>query len=257
MTAIERARRFIQNKGRAIAFTVVPLASLTGLSVPARASITFVANACNDSAVNQPGAGNTGNTTVNHAHCTSTNLASGGLVNGVSISGTDVADFTETFHGPGQNPNTFGMTFVAGGQIVASGGGFNGNIPISWDAAGSINEGLADGIGWSVQFLVNGVVAFSTSFHDVSGSGFSGNNHIHVDLASGSVPYVIQLSVLADAGSTGELTATIPFGTSVDVDSVPAPEPSTWALVLSALSGLLWWRRRPRLKTTRAISRPF
>ncbi len=254
MTAIERARRFIQNKGRVIAFSVVPLAALTGLSVPARASITFVGAACDDSAVNMPGVGNTGNTVVNHAHCTSTNLASGGFVNGVSISGNDVADFTELTHGAGQSTNTFGMTFVAGGQIVASGGGFNGNIPVSWDVNGVLNSGLADGIGWSIQFLVNGTVAFSTSFNDVSGSGFSGNNHIHVDLASGSIPYVIQLTALADAALTGELTVMIPPGASIDIQSVDTPEPSTWALMLSALGGLLWWRRKSRPKSS-AVSR--
>ncbi len=238
MTAVERAKRFLKDKSRAIAMTAIPLSALVAISAPAKADIVFNTGGCQVSATN--------GTLSGGSACTLNGLPASNGITGLKLSGS----------GTVTAPNSgAGITLFFGNSGGTASGAFTGNIPI--DFAFSATDSNNNLIDWTLEFLFNGPSSGSFSvnsstlgFNPISGSGtVSGSGLISAVNAVANSSWFLQLMVNVDNPGTnvanGEtLSVTVPTG-SIDINGQSAvPEPSTWSMIATAAAGLLFWRRR-------------
>ncbi len=238
MTSIERAKRFIQSKGRVITLTLVPLAALTAVTVPAKAGpvtgasagLVFNSTSCN---VSFSGSGSGG-------VCTIDQLSPQSGVTGVTLSGTGLV----------MDPS--GGTFIGlafSGSGGTNGGSFGpGNFPVRYDFV--VTQTDSDLISWTLN------LTFQTSLGTLpedfngttSGGTISGSPTVTIPSNITVSSYSFNFVVADDSATVGNnLTVNIPAGQSLDVGgSAISPEPATLSLVGSALAGLMWWRRRKK-----------
>jgi hypothetical protein len=232
MTSLERAKQFLQSKGRTLALTVVPLASLAALAAPAKAGLILNTTSCG---VNV--SGGTGSGT-----CTVTQFPSGSNgVTGVSLTGSGT-----TTAGP--SGGFLELTFLANG--TTNSGSFLGVLPMAYDFILSDSSGGL--MGWSLNINGSGG-AFVSAFASGSSTGgeIKGTLNPTVSGSCCLTNYSIELDVNeVSAPPGGSLTVTIP-GSSIDINPVSAavPEPATFGLIgtaLAAFGSLAFWRRKKR-----------
>lgn len=246
MTSVERARRFIQARGKAIAITIVPLAAIAiAASQPARAAnvLVFGSGGCN---VTQ-----TGVLAEPISDCAATPIPGfQNNANGVKLTGSgSVAIFSGGFGS---------MTFEITG--LANGGTPRGILPVSWDFTVGYHEPpiqqptSADSpLSYSLLYQLNsggfaraesGSLTFNTPCGDLTCAHVTGADYIGAD---GPVySYDISLTISGNFTAGSFLTVNIP---DHSVDLNPTPEPASMALGLSGLLGLAFagFRRRRRV----------
>jgi len=246
MTSIERARRFIQARGKAIAMTIAPLAVIAiAASQPARASnvLVFGSGGCNVT--------ETGVLAQPLADCSATPIPGfQNNANGVKLTGSaEVGIYSGGF-----GSLTFEMTGQANGGIP------QGILPVSWDfTVGTNNQISAASIGggsYSLLYTLNsgsfsraesGGLTFDTPCGDFTCAHITGADYIGAD---GPVySYDVSLTISGYFNARSFLQVTIP-NNSVDLNpqaaQVTTPEPASMALGLSGLLGLAFagFRRR-------------
>lgn len=232
MNLLERAKGYVAAKASKIALTVVPLAALAAIAVPAHAVSVSGATFSPTSCVVSVGSGS----------CSDDQAS--------AIGGNTSANWLELF--------TNGVVFPGGineeVQLSVSGsasGFFSSgqNIPVAWDffisgpSGGSVN--------WDVLFQV-----FTRS------GSFSVDPSNTANIPNGGAPTEVNGSSSLFVGSSSitgygiQLTVTdpnfdsygvsVPGGGTIDFNPSSVPEPSSIALAVSGILGLLVRRRKKR-----------
>lgn len=230
MTSVERAKRLLQAKARTIALTVVPLASVIGVSAPLHAStITLDPSSC--SAIPS------GSGVFMITPCSILQLPTGSDgVTGIKLYGT--ASTTST------NEGFLALNMSTGGTASGSGGAI---IPVDYDFTLSDTSGNV--MNWDVYFDIagnNGATNASGQATGTSTGGeITGSFSVNTSQIGDAFSYVLHVEAIMGAAENDTLTITVPQN-SIDVNPVPAsaPEPSTMGLLASALASLTWWKRR-------------
>jgi len=246
MTSVERAGKFIQARGRAIALTIVPLATLTLAATQHAKADPLTFN--NDGTCQVTVSGFAG------AHTCSDTIIDG-LQNGatdsikVQGSGTVLHQNTQELEGFSTIANS--ITFEASG--TASGTDFQ-PLPFNWDFLISDSRSSVTTVSYTLTYSFNnGGVATTesgpialTACGDISGCGtVTGNDSLNFNGTS-VTNYDIKLIVTANLSGNDSLTVTIPSN-SIDVNlQSGAPEPTTWALGGTGLLALMLSRFRRR-----------
>jgi len=250
MTSVERARRFIQARGKAIAITIVPLAAIAiAATQPARAAnvLVFGSGGCN---VTQ-----TGVLAEPISDCSATPIPGfQNNANGVKLTGdAEVGIFSGGFGS---------MTFEISG--LANGGVPQGILPVSWDFTVGLHQQVAASeaggdLSYSLLYQLNsgsfsrgesGGLSFDTSCGDLTCAHVTGTDYIGAD--GPILSYDISLTVSGYFNPGSFLQVNIP-GNSVDLNPQAAqsetPEPASMALGLGGLLGLAFagFRRRRKI----------
>jgi MYXO-CTERM domain-containing protein len=159
---------------------------------------------------------------------------------GTSVTGISISGFAKATVDTGST-QTFGLQFIASGSIS---GGQAVDVPLSWDFTDELLSGAAENLSYDLQVMINGNLLFNKSGAPSGGTITSSTT---LSLPADATSYSVSLLIDGTAAGAGSaLTATIPSGSSIDVQAQNAstPEPSTLALAASALGSLFWWRRR-------------
>ncbi len=228
MTSLDRAKRFLHSKGRTLALVTIPLAALTTLATPAKATTTFAftsANQCNGSTYNA-------NSTLSSGTCSGSLLpteANG--VNGATLSGNLSASAIA-------GGASFGLlwTWVAAGND----GFFSGPLPLAWDF--TIAPGSGNPYNWTLDFDFVGTTTDVTE----SGSGslsteFQGTDVANLNGSANNLTVTLTVTTIA-AFDNQQLQAAILPDSSFDVNGVP--EPATLVLLAAPLGYLMFRRQR-------------
>jgi hypothetical protein len=242
MTSIERARRFIQARGKAIALTIVPLAAIAiAASQPARAATVLVFNSggCNVTS--------TGVLAEPVSECYATPIPGfQNNANGVKLTGSGNVSVVSG----GFGSVTFEISGTANGGVP----GPLGVLPVSWDFTVAQLQGeqnlpaasQSGSLSYSLNYSLNSgsfsrTESGSLSFDDSSCfiaacSHIMGTDTIGVD---GPVfGYDISLTIQGTFSQGSVLFLSIP-GNSVDLNpTAGTPEPASMALGLSGLLGI-------------------
>jgi hypothetical protein len=246
MTSVEKARRFIQARGKAIAMTIVPLAAIAvAASQPAKAGgLLFNSGGCIESV--------TGVFSQPTGKCLDTPIP--GFQNGansIKLSGTATV---ETVSG-GQGSLTIEAAGTANGQAPDV-----GLLPVSWDFTIQTNRlpvqsgvmGLAFSFnsGSFSKFLPGSLGGFGQCGDDLYCLDIEGSDTVAIDGPVYSWQIAFFLGGTFDPGTI--LSVNIP-GNSIDLNPQsaqvsPAPEPASMALGVSGLLGLAFAKFRRRRK---------
>jgi len=251
MTSIERARQFIQARGKAIALTIVPLAAIAiAASQPVRAAnvVTFTPQGCDvvqDGILQQP-----------LADCSTTPIPGfQNNANGLKLSGE--ASVNASGSGPGS------LTFNYYGS--ANGATPQGSLPLSWDFTVGTNQQIPAAWfpgSYDLEYNLNdgafirtesGSLSFDAQCQnnqDLTCAHVTGTDTFPVDGPINS--YDITLTISGYFFNSSFLQVTIP-NNSIDFNpqaaQVATPEPTSMALGLSGLLGLAFagFRRRRKV----------
>jgi hypothetical protein len=242
MTSLERARRFLQNRSRAIALTTVPLACLTVVPAPLVSSAIFEQAPCVTTT--------SGGSSFSDITCDTSQLPAGAIgVTGVKLTGSGTA------------VSNGGFTDILFTTQGPASGSFTGDVPVSYDFM--INDPSRDPIDWDVFFSAFGDPnSVSNSADGVSTGGeVTGTFNVALD-GSQLSQYVLHLNVMFGTSKEGDtITVTIPDN-SIDVSPVPGtstvPEPNTLSLFAcaGAAFGLLTWFRRKKQNRATMLQQP-
>jgi hypothetical protein len=221
---LERARHFVAAKATTVALTVVLLAALTAIAVPAKAiginSVTFDTSSCfltqgggscGDSIVSSTGGNPVGNWLDMYTTSTLTESSVGASV--IQVDGTATGSFTTT-------------------QV----------LPVAWNFTVNSAVNGVTSVLWSLDFQVttsNGVASVNPSGTATIGVPVTGNTTLTV--APGTImSYSIDLSVTGPPSD--DFTVTVPGGSTLDINPVsPTPEPASF--LLAGLGSMLLFLR--------------
>lgn len=245
MTSVERARRFIQARGKAIAMTIVPLAAIAiAASQPARAAnvLVFGSGGCNVTEV--------GVLAAPLAECSATPIPGfQNNANSIKLSGDSFVIFAG-----GSGSVTFDLNGGANGGIPSQ-----GVLPVSWDFTVEtaqqlaatrpiqslfsyyLNYRLSSG---SFSRVESGSVTSGYQCGDFTCADVTGTSYIGADGPVSS--YQITLTVSGVFAPGAAMSIHIP-NNSIDLNPPsPTPEPASMALGMSGLLGLAFagFRRR-------------
>jgi hypothetical protein len=243
MTSLDRAKRFLADKSRVIATTIVPLAGLMLSQTPAQAvnaiPITaFNPTSCGISAVGQ-GVSATGSCTV---------VAQSSSVGGV-LGAKLYADNSDL-----EPTASSGSGGLYGLNIFASGGTtgniLGGRVPVSWNFTPTTSDG--GNVSYALVFSIFGPGGGSVTegnidtFNIASGTVVSGSDSIGLTGEGAIFGYSISLQVRENNGfSQGKsLTVNIPQNSLDILPTSGTPEPGSMLLLSSGFAGLLFRRFR-------------
>jgi|SRR5580692_8526127 hypothetical protein len=228
MTSVERAKRFLQSGARAIALTVVPLASVAVIAPSLEASPLILTPATCDAIPSGSG-------TFVITPCTTTQLATGADgVTGLKLYGSDSTTSLSA--------GFLALNFTT--QGTAS--GTAGIVPVAYDF--TLSDTFSNAMSWDVYFDVAGNLTDASGTASGISTGGTITGSFSVDLSSigNAYEYVLHVEAIEEASAPNDtLTIDIPQN-SVDVNPVSSavPEPAYPGLIGSALAALVWWRRR-------------
>jgi hypothetical protein len=228
MTSVERAKRFLQTGARALALTVVPLASVAAIAPSLDASpLIFTPSTCD--------AIPSGSGTFVITPCTTTQLATGADgVTGLKLYGTDSTTSTSS--------GFLALNFTTQGTASGSAG----VVPVSYDF--TLSDTFSNQMNWDVYFDVAGNLTDAHGQASGVSTGGTITGSFSVDLSSigNAYEYVLHVEAIEGASAPDDtLTINIPQN-SIDVNPATStvPEPAHLSLVGAALASLAWWRRR-------------
>jgi hypothetical protein len=235
LNLLERAKGYVAAKASKIALTVVPLAALAAITVPAHATavsgVTLIPTSCVVS--------------IGSGSCTDDQAS--------TIGGNTHANWLELFTTGAVSPgggNDEVLLFASGS---ASGLFSSGQtIPVAWDFF--INGNSGGTVNWDVLFQVftsSGSSSIDPSnTADIPNGGpateVQGTSSLFVG-ASSITGYGLQLTVIGP--NSDPYSVTVPGGGTIDFNQSTqsaTPEPSSLALAVSGLLGLLVSRRKKR-----------
>ena len=232
MSSLDRAKRFLQNKTKTLALTVVPFAALIALTPPAKASVLSF----------DPSTPTLTQTAPSGSFITS-NLSS--VVLGVSgVAGSGNGTLTNGISG------SWSMIFDMAGS--ANSGSFIAPIPVDWLFNFTSTTGS---FSWALSFKLNGnSVDLVPSPDAVSGIISDSTQQIAgtalIPVVAGPITsYDFQLQITTLSTTLGTFTLDIPAGSTLDINPVDssAPEPSAFFLAAPGLALLLLKSRRKQL----------
>jgi PEP-CTERM motif len=246
LTSIERAKAFMQRRARVIALTALPLASLVAVTAPSAHAgavttpLTLTPSPCTATATNNSGScselalgtGSNGMTGVKMFGSGQANaglILSQNVVGGLTIGSPLTVDF-----------------LVASG--TTNSGQVPGAIPLAWNFTITDSDSVTADINWTLTYTLNSMFVSFNSGGAVQAGTFTGSSSGFAGLLGVTITsYKIELSVTdSSVANGGFLAVNIPQN-SVDINGVSGvPEPGTFALMGSALTGLgaFAWRRR-------------
>ena len=229
-TSLDRAKRFLQTKARAIALTVVPLTAAASAVSPLHAgSLVLTPSECD--------AIPSGSGIFQITPCSVAQLPVGSDgIQGIKLYGTGSTT---------SNSSGF-LALNLTTQGIASGTG--GVIPISYDF--TLSDAFSNAMSWDVFFDVSGnLTDASGQAKGVSTGGeIMGSFSVDASSIGNASQYVLHVEAIEGASAADDtLTIDVPQN-SIDVNPVvsSAPEPSTLVLFGSALASLAWWKRRTK-----------
>jgi hypothetical protein len=248
MTSLDRANRFLSNKSRAIALSIVPLAGLAISYTPAAASVSDQLTAFNPGrCVVSATVANVSVTGDNCADAAQGAPDSGGLL-GVKVYSENSSFESSPISAFSSSGGTFGLEIFASGGTT--GNTFGGTIPVSWDF--SVTTGDGGDFAHQLFYDISGSPdnSFSTgslsSFTNASGSTISGTNSLN--LSTGTIitgGYEIELRVAESTNCCSKsLTVNVPTNSLDLAPSTATPEPGSVFLFGSGFAGMLLRRFR-------------
>ncbi|HLW76720.1 MAG TPA: hypothetical protein VKS01_07030, partial [Bryobacteraceae bacterium] len=185
MTAVERAKRFLQQKSRTLAMTAIPLAGLVAVSAPtAKAGIIFGTGGCSVSA--------NGTATQPGSTCSLTGLPAANGVTGLTLFGSGAAISPSS-------GASLELLFGNSGGLAT--GTFSGGLSINFDF--TINDSASNVVAWDLNFFFQApssgsfdVNSSTTGFSPITGSGtVSGTAVMPGVNATASSNWFLQLTV--------------------------------------------------------------
>ena len=261
MTSMDRAKRFLSQKSRAIAFTIVPLAGLVISQTAAKAATSISSGFSPGSCNNVTGLGTTSLTSGGCAQVLEGAVDPASGLQGVKLYSTN-GDFSAVtaFTSSG---GTYGMEFTGSGTANVS--NFTGSaIPVSWDFSvhtsdlGPVSYTLTyslfgqSGLAGTSEFpfVLNGT-RVALPFATLPENGIAqdsttviGSDFIRNLFGANITGYSIDLQLTETAQSPGQtMTVTIPTN-SLDLAESSTPEPASIFLFGSGFAGLLLHRLR-------------
>jgi hypothetical protein len=228
MTSVDRAKRLLQQKARAIALTVIPLAAAAaGVSPVHAGSLVLTPAECD--------AIPSGSGIFQITPCSSEQLPVGSNgVEGIKLYGTGSTT---------SNSSGF-LAMNLTTQGVASGTG--GVIPISYTF--TLFDTFSNAMSWDVYFDVAGNISDASGQAKGVSTGGTITGSFSVDASSigNAFEYVLHVEALEGASAPDDtLTIDVPQN-SIDVNPVVSavPEPVPFTICGLALASLAWWKRR-------------
>jgi len=228
VTSVERAKRFLQTGARAIALTVVPLASVTATAPSLGASPLILTPSSCDAIPSGSGI-------FVITPCTTTQLATGADgVTGLKLYGLDSTT--------SESSGFLALNFTT----LGTASGTAGVVPVAYDF--TLSDTFSNSMSWDVYFDVAGNLTDAHGQASGVSTGGTITGSFSVDLSSigNAYEYVLHVEAIEDASAPDDtLTIDIPQN-SVDVNPVSSavPEPATLSFLGSALASLIWWRRQ-------------
>jgi len=259
MTSVERARKFIQARGKAIALTIVPLAALTLVGTQSARALTIPLSFNNDGSCSVTALGQSQQGIFSQTNsCTESVVA--GSQNGISNALKMTGNATVVPFAPqGLEGSFVTQTPSMGIQFQMSGtasGSDTGIAPLNWDFnLTDTNSGATSGA-YTLTFSFTGTGAPSAKVESNSlvYTSCNGGSAVCASVLgsdaisfNGQVTgYTITLAATVNS-QFGNLTLNVPQN-SIDVNEQPtgAPEPTSMALGATSLLGLMFARFRRR-----------
>jgi hypothetical protein len=228
MTSVDRAKRFLQQKARTLALTVVPLAAAAAGVAPLQGgSLALTPAECD--------AIPSGSGVFQITPCSSEQLPVGSNgVQGIKLFGTGSTTSSSS--------GFLAMNLTT--QGVASGTG--GVIPISYNF--TLFDTFSNSMSWDVFFDVAGNLADASGQAKGVSTGGTITGSFSVDASSigNAFQYVLHVEAIEGASAADDtLKIDVPQN-SIDVNPVASvvPEPFPSAVCGMALLSLAWWKRR-------------
>ena len=231
MTSVERAQRFLQNKTRAIALTVISLASVAASVGSAAAStLSLTPSSCVETSSG-------GGTFVVDDPAGAASF----LYRGPGIRSRRCCRPQALWHGIDDPSFDTYLTINITTQGDAS--GTAGVIPVYYDF--TLSNTSSSLMSWDVYFAVSNDCQVGEDVQGTSTGGtITGSFTVDATDFGPVAGYVLHVEATDDFANDGDIfTLDVPPN-SIDAAAAPTPEPASFSLFGLALAPLVWWNRR-------------
>jgi hypothetical protein len=242
MTSMDSARRFLAEKSRAMAVTIIPLAAFMLHQVPARALSQVPLAALDPETCTVASVGAGANSSGACVAMAQTASADGIMGVRLQASNRDLTPVASSASG-----GLYGVSIIASGGTT--GNTFGGTLPVSWNFTPVSSDG--GNLSYELIFSAIGTNGASIrkgdidSFSVKSGTVVSGSSSIKT--GDGSITgYRVSLQVMENNGFGGPKSIIVGFpANSLNIFPPPAsPKPGTMFLFGGGLAALLFLRLR-------------